>query len=332
MSRPRLSVEAYVEGVRGGSRAILAQALTLVESTRDADRTLAGAVLSALGPDPGTSWRVGVSGVPGAGKSTFLEAMGLRRIEAGQRVAVLAIDPTSHTTGGSILGDKTRMTRLSSHPEAFVRPSPTRGHLGGAARRTGEAIRLVEAAGYDVVFVETVGVGQSEVAVSDLVDTVLLLVLAGAGDDLQGIKRGILEVADVLAVHKADGDGASRAAAARRELAGALSLLHGGRPGGPPPVLTCSSLTGDGLEDVWEAVVQHRVATGDAARRARRGTQALRSVWAAVDEALRNRFRGDPSVEAARAAIEPSVLDGSLPPTVAAARLVAAWTGSPDRG
>lgn len=328
MRRRRLSVQAYVDGVRSGDRAVLAQAITLVESAREDDRHLAGEVLTALaGPDRATV-RLGVSGVPGAGKSTFIETLGLRLVEEGHQIAVLAVDPTSHATGGSILGDKTRMTRLSAHPRAYVRPSPTRGHLGGVARRTRETTLLVEAAGYDVVFIETVGVGQSEVAIADLVDSVLLLLLAGAGDDLQGIKRGILEIADVLAIHKADGDARERAEAARRELASALSLLHGGRGDWIPPVLACSSRTGDGIDAVWAAVQEHRAVMGEDGLAARRRQQALRGLWSTVDEALLRAFREDPAVVAARADVESQVVDGHLPATVAADRLVALWTAT----
>jgi len=328
VTRRRLALQAYVDGVRSGDRAVLAQAITLVESSRDDDRHLAGQVLTALADPSRDTQRIGVSGVPGAGKSTFVEAMGLRLVDAGHKVAVLAIDPTSRATGGSILGDKTRMTRLAAHPDAYVRPSPTRGHLGGVARRTRETTLLVEAAGYDIVFVETVGVGQSEVAIADLVDSVLLLLLSGAGDDLQGIKRGILEIADVLAIHKADGDTVPRAQAARRELASALSLLHGARDDWTPPVLTCSSQTGDGLDAVWDAVVRHRASLGADGLAARRRSQALRGLWSTVDEALLHAFRMDPAVQAARDDVERDVVDGRLPATVAADRLVALWTGS----
>lgn len=327
MKRRRLSVEAYVDGVRAGDRSVLAQAITLVESRHPDDRPLAGQVLAALPSATSTSVRLGVSGVPGAGKSTFIEALGWRRAEAGDRVAVLAVDPTSHTRGGSILGDKTRMSQLSHHPRAYVRPSPTRGHLGGVARQTRETIHLVEAAGFDLVLVETVGVGQSEVAVAELVDTVLLLLLPGAGDELQGIKRGILEAADVMALHKADGARKALAESARRELVSALAVLRGGEQDAwHPPVLTCSSLDGSGLGEVWEAVLDHRVSLGEAGLRARRRKQAISGLRSAVEQALFEAFRSDAAVSARWSELEREVAEGELPATVAADRLVTMWS------
>ena len=321
----RLSVDAYVDGVRAADRAVLSRAITLVESALPADRALAAAVLDALGAPRADTVRVGVSGVPGAGKSTMVEALGLRAIDAGRRVAVLAIDPSSGRTGGSILGDKTRMTHLSASPQAFVRPSPTRGHLGGIGRRSRETLLLVEAAGFDLVFVETVGVGQSETTVAGIVDTVLLVLLAGAGDDLQGIKRGILEVADVVAVNKADGDHRPAAEAAARELAGALSLLHGGRGGWMPPVLPCSAVSGAGLSALWDAIEAHRAHRGVEGLASRRRAQALAALDETLHEALRAALDADPAVVALRPSIDAAVASGELPATVAADRLVAAW-------
>ena len=244
MSRPAIDLDAYVEGVLGGSRAWLARAITLVESRRPDHRAAAQRLLIELTPRAGEARRIGITGVPGVGKSTFIDALGIQLTADGHRVAVLAVDPSSTRTGGSILGDKTRMARLANDPNAFVRPSPTAGTLGGVAKATREAMVVVEAAGYDVVLVETVGVGQSETAVADMVDTFLLLALARSGDQLQGIKKGVLELADVIAVNKADGDYVLAAKSSARELAAALRLLHSGPV---PPVLTCSALEGTGL-------------------------------------------------------------------------------------
>lgn len=322
----RLPVEAYVAGVRSGDRAVLGRAITLVESTRADDRALAREVLEALAPDAGGAHRVGVSGVPGVGKSTFLEALGTRLLDAGRRVAVLAVDPSSARSGGSILGDKTRMARLAADRRAFIRPSPTSGSLGGVHRKTRETMLLVEAAGFDVVFVETVGVGQSEIDVADMVDTFLLLLLTGAGDELQGIKRGILEVADVLAVTKADGDNLTRAARTRREAAAALHFLTPADAPWQPPVLTCSAVTGEGLDGVWEAVSAHRRSLDASGRLgSRRREQAVRWMWAAAREEVLRRFREDPGVAARVAPLEEAVAAGRMPPSVAAERLVEAF-------
>lgn len=253
------SVPDLVDGIRRGSRAHIAQALTLVESTRHDHRMRARELLQELAdPSAALSVRVGITGVPGAGKSTTINALGMRLIDKGHRVAVLAVDPTSSRTGGSILGDRTRMPELANHDDAFVRPSPAGQQLGGVARATREAMLVMEAAGFDVVIVETVGVGQSEVAVSGMVDTFLMLTVAGTGDQLQGIKRGILEMADVIAVNKADGDNAGRARVAARDLAIAMKLISSDPNARRAPVLTCSAQTGDGLDDLWDAVLEHR--------------------------------------------------------------------------
>lgn len=263
------------ERVAAGERAALARAITLVESRRPTDRTDAGALIQALLPRTGASVRVGVTGVPGVGKSTLIDALGMRLIEAGERVAVLAIDPSSSRTGGAILGDKTRMTRLAGEPNAFIRPSPSAGSLGGVAARTREAMLLVEAAGFTVVVVETVGVGQSEIAVADMVDTFVALMLPGAGDELQGIKKGLLERADVIAVNKADGSGLAAARHAAAELVSAVKILAAEAP---PEVLTVSAQTGAGLDGLWEAVLRHRARlAGDGALEAQRRRQGV--VW-----------------------------------------------------
>ncbi|MEV4224435.1 MULTISPECIES: methylmalonyl Co-A mutase-associated GTPase MeaB [unclassified Nonomuraea] len=314
------SLEDYVRGVKAGSRTWIARAITLVESTRQDHRALAQRLLVELTPLAGRARRVGVSGVPGVGKSTFVDALGTRLTGAGHRVAVLAVDPSSTRTGGSILGDKTRMARLSADPAAFIRPSPTSGTLGGVAKATREAMVVVEAAGFDVVLVETVGVGQSETAVADMVDTFLLLTLARTGDQLQGIKKGVLELADVIAVNKADGEHALAARKAARELAGALRMLRSG--GAPPPVLTCSGLTGDGLEELWRQVLAHQEGLDLAAKRRE---QQVGWTWTLVRERLLAELLDDPDVTAIAGDVEREVLAGELTPSLAADRLLEAF-------
>jgi LAO/AO transport system kinase len=318
-------VPALAKGVLGGSRAVLARAITLVESHRPDHRQAAQQLLVELLPHSGGAHRVGISGVPGVGKSTFIDAFGSARTAAGHRVAVLAVDPSSSRTGGSILGDKTRMTRLATDPAAFVRPSPTAGTLGGVAKATREAMVVVEAAGHDVVLVETVGVGQSEVTVAEMVDTFLLLSLARTGDQLQGIKKGVLELADVIAVNKADGPHETEAKNAARELAGALRLIHSGG-GRPPPVLTCSAREGTGIDEVWARVVGH----GDALREsgelaARRRRQQLGWTWAMVRERLLAELGEHPRVRELAPSLEAEVLAGRLTPALAADELLAAF-------
>jgi LAO/AO transport system kinase len=320
-------VDAYAAGVRAGDRATVARAITLVESTRADHRALAQQLLGALRP-AGPTRRVGITGVPGVGKSTFIDALGTHLTGQGHRVAVLAVDPSSTRTGGSILGDKTRMARLATDPAAFVRPSPTSGTLGGVARATREAMAVVEAAGYDVVLVETVGVGQSETTVADMVDSFLLLSLARTGDQLQGIKKGVLELADVIAVNKADGPHATEARAAARELAGALRLLRGDAPGWKPPVLTCSALEDEGIDTVWQHLVRHQdalAASGELQRR--RQEQRVRWVRALVRDALLEEYQRDPRVRALAPDVEQAVAAGDMTPALAAARLLEAYAG-----
>jgi LAO/AO transport system kinase len=323
-------VEALAAGVARGERRALARAITLVESTR-ADHAAAGAaVLDQLLPRTGAAVRVGISGTPGAGKSTFIEALGLHLIGQGLRVAVLAVDPSSARSGGSILGDKTRMEGLVRAPEAFIRPSPSGGSLGGVARRTREALLLCEAAGFDVVLVETVGVGQSETAVDDLVDTFCLLVSPGGGDELQGIKRGIMELADVVVVNKADGDLAASAAHAASDYAHALHLVRRKLPAWEPRVLQASALEGRGVAEVWEAVGAHRQALaegGDLDRR--RAAQARAWLWSEVTDRLVTSFRRDPAVVGLLPALEAEVAAGTRSPTTAALRLLDAYRGTP---
>ena len=330
--RPRLSVEDHVRGILAGDRAVLARAITLVESNHPRHRAMAQEVLLGVLPHSGGAQRVGITGVPGVGKSTFIEALGHRLVEAGHRLAVLAIDPTSTVTGGSILGDKTRMGRLSTHPAAFVRPSPTRGSLGGVHQRTRETLLLCEAAGFDVVFVETVGVGQSETTVVDMVDSYLVLMLAGAGDELQGIKRGILELAEILVIHKADGDNRDAALRARREYLGALRFMKPTHPGWRTPVLTCSSYTGEGIEAVWEAVGEHRSRLiEDGALSRRRQEQARRWMWTLVEEAVLRDLRENPAVVRAAGDLEKAVVEGTTTATRAAQSLLKTFEAARDR-
>ncbi len=312
---------ALARAVLGGDRAKLAQAITLVESTRAADFGPAQALLAELLPHAGRSLRIGVTGVPGVGKSSFIDALGSLLIGRGHRVAVLAIDPSSARSGGSILGDRTRMRRLSVNPAAFVRPSPSALTLGGVARATRETVTLVEASGFDIVLIETVGVGQSEYVVSAMVDTVLLLMLARTGDSLQGMKRGILELADVIAVNKADGDHVAEARVAARELAGALRLVHPAQGSWQPPTLTCSAVTEAGIEAVWSAVERHIDAMGPAGLARKRAGQAVDWTRSLVRDALLARL-DTPDVRAHIERLEAEVLDGSMPPALAADRIV----------
>ena len=329
MKRRRLGRDELVAGVRSGDRQTLARAITLAESTRLEHQTLASEVLTELMPDTGKATRVGITGVPGVGKSTFIEELGTRLTNAGHRVAVLAIDPTSTRTGGSILGDKTRMTRLSNDPGAFIRPSPTSGTLGGVAARTRESLLLCEAAGYDIVLVETVGVGQSETVVADMTDFFCVLMLAGAGDELQGIKRGLMELADLIAVNKADGDNTRPAERAAHDYRAAVHTLHPHGSDWTPPVLTCSAMTGTGVEDIWSAVLQHReVHIASGALEARRRRQRLRWMWDLVDDRLMQVLRTAPAVAGVLPRLEQAVREGLIPPTTAARQVIAAFTGS----
>lgn len=321
MSRPAPDVPALVKGVLAGSRSVLARAITLVESNRPDHRAAAQQLLLELLPHSGGAARVGISGVPGVGKSTFIEALGTRLTTAGHRVAVLAVDPSSTRTRGSILGDKTRMAKLAVHENAFVRPSPSAGTLGGVARATRETIVLMEAAGYDAVLVETVGVGQSEVAVAGMVDTFLLLTIARTGDQLQGIKKGILELADVVAVNKADGSHERDAKVAARELAGALRMMTPPSESWRPPVLACSAQTDAGMAEVWEAVQDHRRTLDEHGElAARRAEQQVQWMWAMVRDQLMDRLQS--AAKQMIGELESEVRGGDLTPTLAAARLL----------
>jgi LAO/AO transport system kinase len=317
--RRPVDVPALAKGVLGGSRSVLARAITLVESQRADHRQAAQQLLMDLLPHAGGARRIGISGPPGVGKSTFIEALGVRLTGAGHRVAVLAVDPSSSRSGGSILGDKTRMAKLAVDENAFVRPSPSAGTLGGVARATRETIVLMEAAGYDVVLVETVGVGQSEVAVAAMVDTFLLLTIARTGDSLQGIKKGILELADLVAVNKADGPHERDARAAARELTGALRMMTPASASWRPPVLACSGQSGAGLDEVWATIEAHRAALDAAGElAAKRATQQVDWMWAMVRDQLMDRLRTDPAVRTAIPALERDVRGGELTPSLAA--------------
>jgi LAO/AO transport system kinase len=312
------------KGVLAGDRRMLAKAITLVESTRRDHQDAAQALLEKLLPATGNAVRIGITGVPGVGKSTFIEAFGLYLIGQGKRVAVLAVDPSSARTGGSILGDKTRMAKLSAAPEAFIRPSPSGGSLGGVARRTREAMLVAEAAGYDVVIVETVGVGQSEIAVNAMVDFFLVLMLAGAGDELQGIKKGIIEIADALAINKADGDNLARAQQAATQYIAALNLFRHTSPTWDPPVVTLSALEMRGMDEIWHIIQDHRAklgATGELD--AKRREQQRVWFWNVVEEGIKSRFLSRPDVRAEIDALEDAVAAGRTSPTAAARRVLA---------
>lgn len=311
--------------IRGGDRAALPRAITLVESARADHREQAQRLLMELMPAAGAAMHVGITGVPGVGKSTVIEALGMDLIEQGHRVAVLAVDPSSTRTGGSILGDKTRMARLAVHPDAYIRPSPTSGTLGGVARATRETIVLLEAAGFDVVLIETVGVGQSEVAVAGMVDTFVFMTLARTGDQLQGIKKGVLELADIVVVNKADGDHVTEAEAAARELASAIRLITPPDARWHPPVLTTSALKGTGLTELWAAVLRHRAVLTEAGEfDARRRAQQVEWTWSMVRDTVVDRVLTNPAVRKMRAEVERQVRDGELTPALAAQRILRA--------
>jgi LAO/AO transport system kinase len=314
------------EQVVAGDRRALARAITLAESTRPDHRARATELLDELLPRAGGAARVGISGTPGAGKSTFIEALGLHLTGRGHRVAVLAVDPSSTRTGGSILGDKTRMGELTRQESAFVRPSPTGGTLGGVARRTREAMLLCEAAGFDVVLVETVGVGQSEVAVAGMVDLFVLVLAPGAGDELQGIKRGVIELADVVVVNKADGDLAPVARKVAADYSSALRLVRPRTPGWEPRVLLVSALEGRGVDELWRTVEEFRSALGESGElERRRSDQAREWMWSEVSETLLGSLRADDRVAALAHRLEADVAAGAVSPTAAAQEMLRAF-------
>lgn len=329
--RKKLTVEELAAGVVANSRPMIAKAITLVESSRPEDRERAKRLLVALRDHTGRSVRVGISGVPGAGKSTFIDAMGRRLVALDHKVAVLAVDPSSSRTGGSILGDRTRMGELAAMDDVFIRPSPSGNHLGGVARATRESMLVLEAAGYDVVLIETVGVGQSEVAVSGMVDTFLFIALARTGDQLQGIKRGILEMADVITVNKADGDNEGEARVAARELKSAMRLISSDPNARRPPVLTSSSYTGHGLDDVWGAVLEHRqYVEENGGLEAHRNAQQLEWLWSLVEDAVLDGVRRSPRVRDLRGSVETLVGHGELSALEGSEQLIEAFLADVD--
>jgi len=333
VSEPALpDIPGLAEALIGGDRRALAQSITLVESSRPDHRPLADRLLEILLPRTGRSIRIGISGAPGVGKSTFIESFGLHVLGQGHRLAVLAVDPSSRLGGGSILGDKTRMTRLAGEAKAFIRPSPAGGTLGGVARRTREAMLVAEAAGYDVVLVETVGVGQSETAVADMTDMFLLLLLPGSGDDLQGIKRGIVELADLILVNKADGPLAELALRTAADYQHALRLLHPATPGWTPEVRVCSALEGTGISEAWGVIERFRATLGEAALAARRAGQAKAWLRAELSDSLLAALAGHPRVRDRLPAMEAEVAAGRLAPGAAARLLLAEFLGNPPPG
>lgn len=329
VKRRKLTVDDYVKGVLAGDRMILSRAITLAESNSPVHFELAQQVLQQLLPHTGKSVRVGITGVPGAGKSTFIEALGCLLCERGQKVAVLAVDPSSSVTKGSILGDKTRMENLSRQARAFIRPSPSGGTLGGVTRKSRETLLLCEAAGYDVILVETVGVGQSETTVRSMVDFFLLLVLTGAGDELQGMKKGVMELADAILINKADGDNKRRALVAQADYERMLYYLRPATEGWATHAYTCSALTGEGIDSVWKVVMDFITNTRQSGiLTARRRKQTLAWVYNMVEEHLHGLFFQNPRVAACRDSVELQVVEGRVSATMAVQQLIRAFEGN----
>jgi len=321
---PSSDTERIARGLRRGDRIVLSRAITLIESKRADHRGSAAALMQALLPDTGKAVRVGITGAPGVGKSTLINALGSMLTTNARKVAVLAVDPSSRRTGGSILADKTRMARLANEPNAFIRPSPSSGTLGGVAARTRETMLLCEVAGYDVVLVETIGVGQSEIAVADMTDFFLVLALPGAGDELQALKKGVVELADMIAVTKADGDNIARAKLAASQFSAALHILSPRSPHWSPPVVTCSALTGEGIEALWSHILDHRqrlTASGELA--GRRGEQQVKWMWTMLEDRLFEPLRSDRALKSSLPRIEADVAAGRLAPSAAVEKIAA---------
>ena len=318
-----MDAQYYIDGVLERKRGVIAKSITLIESSLPAHQETAQTIIDGLLPHSGNAMRIGITGVPGVGKSTFIESFGMMLVAQGHNVAVLAVDPSSSRSGGSVLGDKTRMEKLSMHANAFIRPSPTSGTLGGVAKKTRETMIVCEAAGYDVILVETVGVGQSETSVASMVDFFLVLMLAGAGDELQGIKKGILELADAIVINKADGNNIDRAMEARNEYASALNLMESKSSVWDVPVLTCSALTKDGLNDIWATIGDHRQKLSAAGELTdKRQSQAIDWMWSLVEEGLKDRFFKDPDVKSRLQKTIDAVENGLTSPSAAAQELL----------
>jgi LAO/AO transport system kinase len=317
-------IERLARGVRAGDRTVLSRAITLIESKRVDHRQTAAALMQALVKDTGAAVRVGITGAPGVGKSTLIDALGSMLTEQERKVAVLAVDPSSRRTGGSILADKTRMARLANDPNAFIRPSPTSGTLGGVAAKTRETMLLCEAAGYGVVLVETVGVGQSEIAVADMTDFFLVLALPGAGDELQALKKGVVELADMIGVNKADGDNIARARLAAAQFSAALHILSPRSRNWSPPVVTCSALIGEGIPALWSHILDHRQRlTASGELKARRGEQQVKWMWTMLEERLFAPLRSERALKSALPRIETDVAAGRLAPASAVEKIAA---------
>lgn len=322
MTTPR-EPEQFIQGVLSGDRRMLAKTITLIESSLPSHQALSRTILDRLLPYTGKAIRLGISGIPGSGKSTFIESLGTLLTHQGHRVAVLAVDPSSKRSGGSVLADKTRMEKLAANPAAFIRPSPSGSTLGGVALKTRETAFVCEAAGFDVIIIETVGVGQSETTVASMVDFFLVLLIAGAGDELQGLKKGILELVDAVVINKADGDNIAKALEAQRAYASAMHFLVPSTPTWTPPVLTCSAREMKGIDAIWETVLEHRkklTATGELEEKRRH--QAIEWMWSIIDDGLKERFRGNPAVKKYINKISREVKNGLLLPTTAAQNLL----------
>ncbi|HEY8442001.1 MAG TPA: methylmalonyl Co-A mutase-associated GTPase MeaB [Xanthobacteraceae bacterium] len=327
MRRRRTSVDlvSLVHGIRAGDRSVIARAITLVESRRADHQKAAHDLLQQLLPLTGNAVRVGITGAPGVGKSSAIDALGTYLTEQGRKIAVLAVDPSSSRTGGSILADKTRMARLANDANAFIRPSPSSGTLGGVAGKTRESMLIAEAAGFDCVLVETMGTGQSEIAVADMTDFFLVLMLPGAGDELQGLKKGVVELADMIAVNKADGDNVKRAKAAAAEYRAALHILAPRSANWSPPVVTCSALTGEGIPELWAAVLDHRERMGKSGElEARRRMQQVKWMWAMLEERMFAQLRSSAALKTKLPQIEAAVAAGKMSPSLAVEEIAAA--------